>query len=263
LLKHIPQHILSVQHDKKHKSYISDKESLGIEIELEDLKNIPLINFPLDSSQPDTHFTVVAFDVDSDHPELLNPPSHHHHKDEPSYHTTSLVHISTPTTQRMIWLTINVPSPQMIKNGHQLTRWDADIENLKEKKELHRIVFLVYKQSSIISTRKLLEDSLSENCNRLLSLPKFISSHSEIINNGAWAGNFFMVDCLADQVFKDNKHIEEMMKPIRDLKFLPHEIHHPRSLSEHRRDTNKNREIQEEEGQADIETKRAAVMMDF
>lgn len=66
--------------------------------------------------------------VDVDDPDRRLTSGEH-----PEYRTVTVANASTPPVQKIVWLLINVPSPQLLKNGHIVAEWEMDVEELQKK----------------------------------------------------------------------------------------------------------------------------------
>jgi len=172
---------------------------------------------------------VACLDLDDPNPELLNDLRSSHKKVEyPIYRTTSVAGASTPTSQRIVQLSVNVPAPHLMAQGHIVAEWDANVEEMIHKTEIHRFVVLVFRQNGLIPPHHVMEHSLDPKPHRTASLPKFLHAHHEIdAQGGAWAGTFFTVDCQTDAAYLASKRVEEMMKPILKSPTLTTGVKHP------------------------------------
>lgn len=189
LLKAAPERDLAVTFASGPRNKHSDRSAAtgGASVDADQLHQQPTIDWPLDSTNPDALWTVACVDLDS-----VVAQSEVHQR------TTRLAN-ETPLRERLVWLVVNAPAPHLVNTGHVLCPWDAQPQQLQDRKELHRLVTLVFRQRAPVDPKSLKEfksdEAHHDESQRVRSLGKLLHGHAEILSDHSWAGSFFTVDC--------------------------------------------------------------------
>lgn len=211
LLKQLPRHTLAVEFGKTKKRSATSGLDLGETLDHAQLKRAPILDWPMDSTEPDRLWTLACIDVDA-RPEDPNEER-----------TTTIAGAATPLRQRLVWMMVDVGGPSMMNTGRVLAGWDPDVDSMQKSGAptgQHRLVFLVWPQKGHIQRSKLDEHCFDSETNRQVYIASLLAKHPQILADRVWAANFIYGGEPNDAVFEKERQQYELEKSASEMR--PH-----------------------------------------